>query len=365
MYNIIVFGTGSTSQVVVNSLNCRCKIVAFIDNDPKSWGVKDGIFVKSPASIKDINYNYIIIASQYNESIYNQLINLGISKEKILQFYRVVDTENNYVNKTINLLELSNNEYEMIATGISYCNLGLRDDIIKKKCLKIAFSSQDLYYDYNTVKYILNKFSDKCENLRYCLIGMSYYSFQYDMSLSSMKNKVLLYYETMGLYHNNPGIIETFEDYCISKKIADKLFEVENDGKYSFENQGRIPFGHQQNKYEIGKIQAERDCNKNYPETVRENKEILRFYLQLLKDNNIKPIIVIFPVTKYYRKYFSNQIKNEFYDILDEIRIDFDFQYIDCFDLDIFEDNYFYDVSHLNYEGAEIFTKILNKIIQW
>lgn len=73
---------------------------------------------------------------------------------------------------------------------------------------------------------ILNEYKDKCIKLKYCIIGLSYYSFQYDMLLSSMKNKTSLYYKVIGLSYNNLSLSNLNEDYFSSKSIADKIFRI-------------------------------------------------------------------------------------------------------------------------------------------
>lgn len=74
---------------------------------------------------------------------------------------------------------------------------------------------------------------------------------------------------------------------------------------------------------------------------------------------------MIFPASKYYTKYFSERIENEFRSIINEIGKLYDFQYIDYFRSELFTDDDFVDVSHLNGDGAEKFTKILNNLIKW
>lgn len=74
---------------------------------------------------------------------------------------------------------------------------------------------------------------------------------------------------------------------------------------------------------------------------------------------------MIFPASKYYTKYFSERIENEFRSIINEIGKLYDFQYIDYFRPELFTDDDFVDVSHLNGDGAEKFTKILNNLIKW
>ncbi|CDM68815.1 hypothetical protein CM240_1657 [Clostridium bornimense] len=73
---------------------------------------------------------------------------------------------------------------------------------------------------------------------------------------------------------------------------------------------------------------------------------------------------MIFTVSKYYTKYFSERIENEFFSIINEIGKLYDFQYIDYFRSELFTDDDFVDVSHLNGDGATKFTKVLNSMIK-
>lgn len=364
MYKVIIFGTGISSKHVVGSLNKDCKVIAYVDNDYRKRCKISKIPVVSPNEIINFKYDYIIIASQYNDEIFKQLIELNISKSKILQFYKFIDYEFNYVEKAMNTLLSSDVIYEVIATGISYCNLGLRVDYIKKPCIKFTFGSQDLYYDYNLIKYIVDNYKYKIRKVKHIIIGLSYYSFQYDLSLSAMKNKTILYYDVIGLYHNNHKIIEMKDDYNINKNIANKVFVKDDQGKYKFNWYKNLNTGIKDKKI-LGEVQAKRDCNKNYPNTVEENKKIFAEYLELLKENNIKPIVVVFPASKYYTKYFSKRIENEYNEIIKEFQEKYNFQYLDYFRSELFDDDDFFDVSHLNKKGAEKFTNILNEVIEW
>lgn len=112
-----------------------------------------------------------------------------------------------------------------------------------------------------------------------------------------------------------------YNEYETNKNIADKIFYKEEDGSYIIK--WDIPvFENTQNKELTGKVQAEIDCNKNYPKTVEENKEIFRKYLKLLKEHNIKPILVVFPASRYYVRHFSKRIEKEFKSIIANFRED-------------------------------------------
>lgn len=344
----------------------KVNIVVYIDNDRSKWNmIKNGRSIVSAEKIKEYNYDYIIIASQFNDEIYNQLINMSIDKYKIFQFHNFMDNYSNYYRDNItNFLNKKNTEIDGLVTGISYARAGFREDICCKNFFNLSFGSQDLFYDYHTVKYLIDNFPQKMEEIKYVIIGLCYYSFQYDMSLSAMKNKTVLYYSVLKTGHHFKDIERVYECHELNTQIANKIFRKKEDGNYDF-NWSVPVLKDYENKWEIGKKQSEIDCNKDYPKTVAENTEIFEKYLELLKKHHIKPIIVVFTASKYYTNYFSRKIENEFKSIINKIREKHDFQFLDYFRSDLFVDEEFADVSHLNYYGAEKFTKMLNESIEW
>lgn len=364
MYKVLIFGTGKSSVVVKQMLNKQVNILAYIDNDKSKCNKNiDNVKIFSPQYIKDFNYDYIIIASQYNEEIYKQLINIGIEKHKIFQYYKFIDNYYNLYNYYINFFIEKTSEVEVLTTGISYASNGFNEDICCKKAFKFSMGSQDIYYDYHTIKYLLSNYRNKTNNVRYVIIGLCYYSFQYDMSLSAMKDKVMLYYPVLKKSHNFNRIEDIYKECEINKSIADKILAIRK-GRY-YEGIKIPTLNDYEDKWSTGKKQAERDCDKNYPQTVKENTQIFKDYLQLLKDYNMKPIVVVYPATKYYTKCFSKRIEDEFHSIIKKVKKEYDFQYIDYFRSDLFIDDDFVDVSHLNVTGSEKFTKILNEEIHW
>ncbi len=361
-----MFGTGNFSDLLEEILSNEVYILAYVDNDKSKWyGSKNKKKIIPSKEIQNYNYDYIIIASQFNEDIYMQLVSMNICTDKIFQYSKFLDNYCSYYKTYINLfISKPDGFYQVLVTGISYADLGFRPYLCARKTMKFAFGSQDLFYDYHTIKYLIENHKNKMYNVKHNIIGISYYSFQYDMSLSAMKGKTVLYYEVLKNSHHFHNIETVYKEYGLNCEIADKLLKKNEEGfveaKWSSKELIDID-----NKESLGKKQAELDCHKNYPKTVEENKRIFKNYLKLLKDNNIKPIVVVFPASKYYTKYFSKRIEDEFHSIMKQTKEEYEFQYIDYFRSDLFDDYDFTDVSHLNSKGAEKFTKILNKEIQW
>ena len=116
---------------------------------------------------------------------------------------------------------------------------------------------------------------------------------------------------------------------------------------------------------DIGIYEAKKNSSMYYEDTRRENEKIFEEYILFLKGKNIMPIIVICPASKYYRENFNYKKKDEYYNILNKFKNKYNFQVIDYFESNLFEDDDFWDYSHLNGKGAEKFTKILKKEIIW
>lgn len=364
MYNVVIFGTGQTSRVVISGLNQQVNIVAFCDNNMVKWNTYlEGKKIVEPEELKNINYDYIIIASQFNDEIYEQLLKLGISKNRILQFFKYINLSSNYIQNKINQIN-KDREIEVFITGISYLVKGINISYLEKKAFNMANPSQDLYYDYNLIKYLIDTNPKSLSKYKYSIIGLCMYSFQYDLSLSSMKTRVPIYYKSIGKSNNLSNVEKYIDDFEMNSNISNKLFKFNEEGHIIlnwYKNEKNI---YKMNN-EIGKTQALLDGNKDYPKTVKQNTIILKDYLKLLKKNDIKPILIVCPVSRYYADYFPNRLKNEFYNIINEIRTEYEFQLLDYFNSDLFKDEDFYDVSHLNDKGAEKFTKLLNNKIEW
>lgn len=216
---------------------------------------------------------------------------------------------------------------------------------------------------------MVKNYKEKIVELRYNLMCLGYYSFQYDLSKSVNKEKSFRYYDILKdlhNYYNAEALIIEYENYLkickdvFISKYKDIIYENEkiryiNDLKLGFSKS----FSNYTNKNEVARIEALQDCNKNYPDTVKENIQIFKDYLELMGKYDILPIIVICPVTKHYMKYYSNKIKNEFYDILRDIKIKYNIIILDYFSNNNFNNNDFYNASHLNNIGAKKFASIL------
>ncbi len=383
MYKVIIFGTGKCSEQLNNLLDReKVNIICYVDNDLNKQG--SNYFNKkviNPLHIIKLSFDFIIIASQFGNDILEQLKAIGISENKIFDYFEyikdfaIIDVckFDYHKQKTIYDNIMSSIDYKMIITGLSYAEEGVIEQKLKFKTANLALASQDIYWDYYIAKRIIENSKN---DIRYCIIGLSYYSFEYDLALSIYKFKCpLIYNKLFGINHGYDKNKDEVMKKLTEKKgfFAEKFFSKDYIHKYLklvdydgfYHNYRKKVFGELkfEEKVQRGKNKAKIDSNKNYPETICENESLIYEYMSLLKNYNIKPIIIIFPVTKYYFKYFDIRLKEQFYDIIKNLYDKFEFQFLDFFDSNFFDDSDFRDESHLNIFGAEKMTKILNEEI--
>lgn len=338
----------------------KCEIITVLNN-----GV----------GIEEYDYDYILNCS---DSIISEVKGMIVKPGKVIDFSRWFLKFFDYeFYKTYYEFNDREKDYEGIITGISYHEVAIDTKKMDKNFYNFAISGEDLFFNYNKVKdLILNK---NIKSLKYVILGLSYYSFQYDLSKTQSsfgKFRSNIYFPFYNTMHNYSERIESIQFYEEFKKNGGEIF-LDNYERIIYEmtrsnvecnwhkminstfNSEKLT--KEEADYEINEITN--NGNKNYPMTVLENREIFKKYLDLLKANNIKPFIVICPVTNFYRKYFSKTIRKEFYGIIENFKKEYKFEVFDFYESKEFSDEDFYNPSHLNITGAEKFTKMINDLI--
>lgn len=87
MKKVILWGTGSGSEKILNSLKgTEFRVIAYTDIDKnKHWKKFANNMIYPPEEILKLDFDYIIIASQYEDEIETQILNLKIPKNKIIK----------------------------------------------------------------------------------------------------------------------------------------------------------------------------------------------------------------------------------------------------------------------------------------
>jgi len=392
MTDILIFGTGGGCQKVKMVLNyVNVNILAYIDNNAANIGKK--IDSKPVIAVEDIikfKWNYIIIASDSYDEILRQLLKIGVSESRIICFFRDYPLFEYFNLKMLSFDKKCKDSIEVLVTGMSYAANGINTNLLCKKAFSFALGSQDLFFDFNIIKYLFKNRPYVVSKIKYCIIDLCYFSFEYDMSRSGTKSIIFRYQELLHEKHNYDSIKfeKDYKEYREKLNLYSYLIDRMKYKDYlddfapNFNNSATINSNSQklyteqiaralswinyQDELQVrAKEQVVKETRKNYPETVDENKKILKDYLELLLMNSIKPIIVVLPTHKYYYSNYPDFMKEEFYSIIQEFSSMYKFQFVDYFDYKLFNDNDFCDMVHLNKNGAKKMTDILNNVIKW
>lgn len=371
-HRIIIFGLGKSCEKLLKCINYnRVDVVCFTDNDEVKQGKEFcGKDVVSPTELLKINFDYIVIFSSYYKEITNQLIDMGIEEKKVISIYHL-----EFNPKIYDFLQC-NKKYEGFVTGISYAECGIDTKYFSKSIFNFALSSEDLYYNYKTIKYLFKHFPYQVEKFKYAIITLSFYSFNYDYSLTKNFFNNIPTYLMFNDLHNfrDNGLIKKMN---IDNKVLQQIFieeKLEKIKLQGYRNNLSSIFSKTLSFHEFNKIiddedyinRMRKEFNKNYMQTETENRKVFDNYIRFVLQRNIKPIIVILPQPKNsMNRILHSDVKNKFYKTLNEFSTKYSFQVIDYFDSELFTYADFYDAAHLNSIGAKKFTQLLEEEIKW
>ena len=253
---------------------------------------------------------------------------------------------------------INSEAYSFFITGVSHAYAGTDMRAYSSLGMNLAHTSQDLFIDYHLAKIVANSMRGKK-----AIIGVAPFSMHYDLSLSVNRHRMLIYYP----------IIKELHHYHIDEKILKEILDESYFNSYELTgNDLSIPNRLYCNSLDknlsiADYINMRRELSfwdyKSYPETVKENVSILNDYINLCLNYDIKPSLVVFPVSEWYNKYFSPIKFDELRTILHALADKYNVGIYDFSNDNRFMSTDFFDVEHLNIHGAKKISSILNDII--
>lgn len=252
-----------------------------------------------------------------------------------------------------------------ITLGLSYIQRGLNTHRLKKKTACLAAPSQDLFYDYQMCQYACSKMKD----LQFVIWGISPYSLWYDLSLSSAGSRAAYYYpQTHSLHHyqiddTDLGIL--FQQLTV---VAGEIFVPDFIQKSFAPLDGNVDYICNTQIYAL-KQDLQKDLetihrlfDKDYPETYAENLEIIREMLLYLRNQKIKPYIVMLPYPSCFLQNMNQSMYDRTVEVLQAYKQEFpEMEFLNYTYDERFDDYYFADSHHLNYWGANMMADVLNE----
>lgn len=269
-----------------------------------------------------------------------------------------------------NKIRKTNKDYtkRIIVVGISYSMFGIVDRLLKYNAINLSLPSQDIYYSHKIVQHVI----EKNKNIQYCVIGSSYYALHFDLSSSKNENYRVrdLYYPILRDAHNCTIVNSDLNKRKFYPKI--NILAMLSRSYFNFiikrepinlMNRGKKKLSEAE-LLQIGKNRAS-DHNRmlKYQNTVNENLMILDKFINMLLLKDIKPIIVVFPASVYYRRYQDEEFSISYYNNIEKLLEKYEFQFIDLFNDNNFSLDDFVDLDHLNKKGAIKMTNIINEYL--
>jgi len=263
---------------------------------------------------------------------------------------------------------------EVLGLGDSHPASGF-DPRIFKNGFNFSFAGEKYIYNYYKLKYVIKK--DK--KLRIVILPVDLHSFSTWGANAFLHDfywiKYLDYWEL--------GKIKKKPFRFIWKYLNGKFFPYIGEFKFVFnikENKKKRMFHIPRTvkglivKKETFFKRKDKETRKRmflqyYKQKTFDNTVVAYFkkILKLCKDNNIKLVLVRYPVTKIYYKYASRKVKvKKYYDKIFKMIENYNnVIFIDLHTLFFKNDSpYFYDPDHMNYIGARKFTLKLKKTLR-
>jgi hypothetical protein len=374
----IIFGIRRYSNVIEKMIETQdTTIIGYSDFDTRLFLDNEKSYYKVE-ELNSLQFDYLFIGCYPFISVYKRLIDLGIETNKIIN---AVSYYNSYIH--FNALHLKS-PVDLFVTGLSYA-YGIPVQLLNDNAVNLAYPGQDLLLDYSIAQYLIHNHRGQIP--RYAVIGLAYYSFNYEFIQTQPRDDEYIRLSRMSLWPGLVGRYYHMAQYANSNYLehlhAHKVSEI---GKYlehtklfispldkPFHDVNMVVF----NKDQISRVQkkeldlesrwrvAEKISNKDYPQSIENNIAILRSYLQLLTDHNIKPILVVHPQHPEFVSKFSSRMKEQFRSIMDSLRKQYNFQLIDSFESNLMGDMDFKDPDHLDAEAQVRFTQYLRSTINW
>ncbi len=314
--------------------------------------------------VKDFYYDYVLCVENttWADDFLKIVEEFGVAKNKILGL-NVSEQEDFFIERVLRYFKEHSAEFEMFATGMSYAEVGLDGTHFKRRLFNFARSSQDLYYNLQIAKFVVS-----CEGhtkLRYALIELAPYIFHYDLSKSTHLNFLMMHYLiAFNDLHNFFVPADVYKKFLCEEYLNSRLsiepFDVNNPFLLKKPTYSMTP----QKKIKILKSGDERD-RKVFPETRKENVKILNDYLTLCEENNIRPIMILMPMSELYMKIYPRRQLDEYYYLIEQAcKKHSRAIFIDGWKLQGLTDKDFYDYGHMNTHGAAKFSAFLNNIVE-
>lgn len=263
------------------------------------------------------------------------------------------------------ILENNLSKYKVLVLGSSHVLYGVNPALFNESGFNLAQPSQSFYYDYE----ILLKYIKSMPSLRVVIIPVSYFSFEYDFLNSPEYWRSNFYKIYFGIPDKNEkidfrkiqgGFLFLRETALLSLKEIIKVnseLGISDSGAYRCKDV--LPKNIRKNG--LKRIEAQNGIMDRT--MVGENEKLLGEIIELCIAANIEPVIITTPALNVYEENLDKRIYLEMQNTIAHFCKKYNIKYYNYMSDGRFSVEDFCDADHLNFKGADKFSRVLNQEI--
>ncbi len=320
---------------------------------------------------------------QYNIYVYEELVQKIY--ENIIQEY-LYNYDYYYLRNAINAC--MEQKIDTLITGSSYGLFGIYEPYLKGQ-INMSLQSQDLFYSFEQIESVCSR----NENIKNIVLCIGYWHFFWDLSKTRDMGELSRISQTyIPVFQEEYGMECIHNAHILPKKFSvlytSDIFDFEKILKHYSESEFLSGYWNEKfkNRMDLAtrnwkdsmkrwidlseeeKVEAANIRTRFHNKlsrrqyTVQENERLFCKLVDYTAKRNIRLLIVVPPVTSFYRDRLNAEIQNKFYEILD--KIESEIHLLDLTNADVFEDKDFIDTDHLNDIGAQKMTTLVLEVLE-
>ncbi|MDF2569217.1 MAG: putative chemotaxis response regulator [Sporomusa sp.] len=410
---IAIVGTDSGYKELLAVLdNTKVCVVCVVGSNPSIQGnLVDGISVEAPSHLREYSFDYVVVTDGSYPEIERQLVAHEVAASRIIDFTNMRNLLSklklNHLSYRLAQLLSKQEPPRVLITGLSFALFGIDQERLTLSGVNFAGSGQDLYYDYRIVQHLFKSFPEKCADVEYVVIGLGIFSFGWDVAIANKNISLHTKYNAWFGGKSREEVDKTCHELAAKMQLLEsistnnyaneflkfaELLSISKENllyiKSPFVNKvydymdilrngesGMVidpyffaRYRKQLDDYDITFCVQERINQilrfNSFEHTVAKNIAILADYISFLHDNSIKPILLLLPVSEHLASRLPKDYLGLFYQCVSNIQQQYPgLAFYDYFNCDQFSNKDFFDLDHLNINGAKKMTDILNTLL--
>jgi hypothetical protein len=255
-------------------------------------------------------------------------------------------------------------EVEILITGTSHAQNGVASESLALPAFNLGYASQSLYYDTELVL----KYVDLIPNLKLVMFAISYHALEYRLTNSTERWRAGLFRQVYGIpsedgeggfeIANYSYIALYTPKEAIRRASGGFLGAAEEEAKRNqtpaIVTQGDVSEGFGRRRVRIHESTMRQD-------DLPYNVAALERGCALLKRRNISVVFITVPVHQSYYDPINVTLYQRMQDTIKQITEKYEVPYFNYLRDDRFTKEDFVNSDHLNKQGAEKFSRILNE----